>query len=50
MAYLLFKIEVEFHQKPVSVGDLQRYVAIMTELWSHKSEQNFLYSYSGNAK
>jgi len=47
--YLLFKFEVEFHQTEQPTASIGRWSPtlcndydVTSELWSHKSEQNFL--------
>jgi len=55
---LLFKFEVEFHQTEQPIASIGRWSPtlrcnydVTSELWSHKSDQNFFYILSsGNAK
>jgi len=44
MSYLLFKFEVEFHQteQPTSSQMLYYDYYVTSELWSHKSNKEFL--------
>jgi len=55
--YLLFKFEEEFHQMEQPTASTGRWSPtlrydydVTSELWSHKSKQNCLCLYCGNAK